>query len=306
LLLALAAPPGCAHAQDHGRRIDLQAPRQPALVPLGGMELDTRGWGFGGLSGAHLGEDLVLTAVSDQGRWLELRLLLEGSRLAGGRLLRHGPLRDAAGQPLPRGRNGDAEALLRLPDGSWLVGFERWHRIRRYRTIDGPALEVEAPPGLEAAPSNAGLEALARLADGRLLALAEGLAGDTPGTTAAWLGQWRGDRALWRRLDYRPAPGLMPTDAVGLPGGGALVIERRFSLLGGFECRLAHLARLDGPVLEGAGWLETPPDAPAENWEALAVSVRDGRTLVALIADDNQSPFQRSLLLLYAINPPPV
>ncbi len=105
-------------------------------------------------------------------------------------------------------------------------------------------------------------------------------------------------------MDYRPAPGLSPTDAAAF-GGGALVLERRFSLLGGFECRLAHLARLEGPVLEGETWLELPPDGPAENWEAVAVAHHGGRWLLALLSDDNESVFQRSLLLLFEILTPP-
>lgn len=296
--LLLAAPtllPGCA-ALARGA-LDLPAPARRFLRPLGGLALDTAEWGFGGLSGAHLADDLTLTAISDQGHWLELRLRLgpEG-RLSGHRLLRHGPLRDGAGHPLPRGRSTDAEALLRLPDGSWLVAFERWHRIRRYRTLDGPALPFDTPPGIEAAPANGGLEALARLDDGRLLALAELLPGEAPGTTAAWIG----GAEPWRRVDYRPAPGLSPTDAAGF-GAGALVLERRFSLLGGFACRLAHLARLEGAVLEGETWLELPPDGPAENWEALALARHGGRGLLALLSDDNGSVFQRSLLLLFEI-----
>jgi len=304
--LLLAAPAlaaaGCARGRES---LELEAPSRPYLEPLGGLVLDTQAWGFGGLSGAHLADDLTLTAVSDQGQWLELRLVLRGGRLGAAVPLRHGPLRDAAGQPLARGRAGDAEALLRLPDGSWLVAYERLHRIRRHRRLDGPALPVETPPGIDAAPANGGLEALALLPDGRLLALAESLPGEAPGTAAAWLGAFRGERVEWRRLDYRPAPGLSPTDAAGLPAGdaagGALVLERRFSLLGGFECRLAHLAQAEGPVLEGATWLEMPPDAPAENWEAMALARHGGRTLLVLLSDDNESMFQRTLLLLYAL-----
>ncbi len=294
--LLLAAPVLLAGCGALARAaLDLPAPSRAFLRPLGGIALDTAEWGFGGLSGAHLADDLTLTAVSDQGRWLALRLLLgTDGGLAGARLLRHGPLHDAAGHPLPRGRTADAEALVRLPDGSWLVAFERWHRIRRYRSLDGPALPEPAPPGIEAAPSNGGLEALARLADGRLLALAEQLPGEAPGSTAAWLG----GPGAWRRLDYRPAPGFSPTDAVGF-GAGALVLERRFSLLGGFACRLAHLARFDGPVLEGETWLDLPPDGPAENWEAVAAARHAGRGLLALLSDDNESLFQRSLLLLF-------
>lgn len=267
--------------------------------------LNTAAWGFGGLSGLHLAPDLTLTAISDLGRWWRAPLLLRDGRLEGLGEVRHGPLRDAAGTALRRGAQGDAESLVRLPQGDWLVGFERQHRILRYRDLTGPGIPVEAPPGLEGAPSNGGLEGLTLLSDGRLLALAEQLPGaEGPESRAAWLGTFQNTRIIWRQTSYLPAPGLEPTDAAGLPDGSALVLERRFSLFGGFTARLAHLpaAALRGPgPFSAETWLELPPDAPAENWEGVAVTQHAGRGLVALVADDNQSPLQQSLLLLYAL-----
>ncbi len=301
LLAGLALLPGCAQASAPV----LVAPARPFLEPLGALALDTAGWGFGGLSALHLAPDLTLTAISDLGRWWRAPLLLREGRLTGIGAVQHGPLRDAAGQPLRRGPPGDAESLARLPDGDWLVGFERRHRIQRFRDLAGPGLAFDAPPGIEAAPANGGLEGLALLADGRLLALAEALPGFAgPESRAAWLGTMAGGRVTWRRTSYLPAPGLEPTDAAGLPDGGALVLERRFSIFGGFTGRLAHVpaAALRGAApLAGETWLDLPPDAPAENWEGVAVARHGGRNLVVLVSDDNQSPFQQTLLLLYAI-----
>jgi hypothetical protein len=301
LLAGLLALPGCASANAPlARPFPLEGPARPFLRPLGGLEWNLAPLGLGGVSGIHLAPDLTLSAVTDQGRWIEARLSLDPLAL---RDLRHGPLRDGSGQPLPAGRNGDAEALARLPDGSWLVAFERWHRIRRHARLDGPGTGFDAPPGIEAAPSNGGLEALAVLRDGRLLALAEDLPGGPARTTAAWLGTPRGARVAWERRAYRPAEGFVPTDAAGF-GGGALVLERRFSLFGGFEGRLGHLPRLDAPLLEAETWLELPPDAPAENWEGVAVArLADGRTLLVLVSDDNLRSLQRTLLLAYEVTP---
>lgn len=284
--------------------LELGAPRGGRLIPLGGLELNTSAWGFGGLSALNLAPDLTLTAVSDRGRWWRAPMRLSGGRLAGIGDASFGPLRDAAGAPLGQGLNADSESLARLPNGDWLVGLERWHRILRYSDLVGPSQSFEAPPGLEAAPRNGGLEALTVLADGRVLAVAEDLPGQGPESRAAWIGTFQGPRLAWRRTEYRPASGLVPTDAAALPDGGALVLERRFTLFGGFSARLAHLppAALRGTApLIGEMWLELPPDAPAENWEGVAATRHEGRTLVALVSDDNQSPFQRTLLLLYAI-----
>jgi len=297
LLAGLALLPGCAAVAT--------TPARPFLEPLGALTLDTSAWGFGGFSGLHLAPDLTLTAVSDLARWWRAPLILREGLLTGLGQVRHGPLRDSAGAPLRRGTPGDAESLTRLPNGDWLVGFERQHRILRYRDLAGPGVPFDAPPGLESAPGNGGLEGLTLLADGRLLALAEQLPGPAgPESRAAWLGTIQGPRVAWRPTSHIPAPGLEPTDVAALPDGGALVLERRFSWLGGFTVRLARIApqALGGAApLTAETWLELPPDAPAENWEGVAVVQLGGRTLVALISDDNDSRLQESLLLLYTI-----
>ena len=274
------------------------------LRPLGGLVIDPKALGGGGFSGAHLSPDLTLTLISDRGHWAEARLLLEGLTPIGLQPLRHGPLRDEAGRPLPRGFNADAEALARLPDGTWLVAFERRHRIRAYRHLDGPGAYVAPPPGLEHAPANGGLESLAVMPDGRLFAIAETFAPpDRPELRHAWLGA----PGRWLPLYWQPAPGFHPTDAAILPDGSALVLERRFSLLGGFAARLVRAApealrsAREGTVLTDERIL-TLDDAPlpSENWEAVAVTRFGNQTLVALISDDNESIMQRSLLLLFA------
>jgi hypothetical protein len=260
--------------------------------------------GGGGFSGVHLAPDLTLTLISDRGHWAEARLLLDGLTPVGLAPLRHGPLRDEAGKPIPRGFAADAEALARRPDGTWLVAFERRHRIRAYRRLDGPGLYVAAPPGLEAAPPNGGLESLAVLQDGRLFTIAETFTPpDRPELRHAWLGA----PGRWMPLYWQPAPGFHPTDAAILPDGRALVLERRFSLLGGFSARLVMTApdalrsAREGAVLRGETILMlNDAPLPSDNWEAVAVTRLGDQTLVTLISDDNESILQRSLLLLFA------
>jgi hypothetical protein len=274
------------------------------LRPLGGLVLAPDMLGGGGFSGVHLAPDLTLTLISDRGHWAEARLLLDGLTPIGLQPLRHGPLRDEAGKPIPRGFAADAEALARRPDGTWLVAFERRHRIRAYRRLDGPGAYVAAPPGLEAAPPNGGLESLAVLQDGRLFAIAEIFTPpDRPELRHAWLGA----PGRWTPLYWQPAPGFHPTDAAILPDGRALVLERRFSLLGGFSARLVMTAHdalrsaREGAVLRGETiLLLNDAPLPSENWEAVAVTRLGDQTLVALISDDNESVLQRSLLLLFA------
>ena len=289
-------------------------PARPVAVPplpqghglelLGGLELDNAAIGFGGFSGLHLDDDLRLTAVSDVARWMTARLVLRADgRPAGLADLRTGRLRDGGGRPLARGYAGDAEGLARLPDGSWLVSFERWHRLRAFRALNAPGTYVEAPPGLDRAPFNGGVEAVAVLADGAWLLVTEAMPGGTdPRLRRAWLG---GPNA-WKTLLYRAAEDFDPADAASLPDGGALVLERRFSLLGGFDGRVVRLTGAQlrgagaGAVLEGGEILSLSSPLPTENYEALAVARHGGRTLLAVLADDNENMLQRSLLLLFA------
>ena len=309
LAAGLVALPGCGHAQaQRGAAVaspfplpDL--PDTAALRPLGGLEIDRARLGFGGLSALHIAPDLTVTMVSDLARFAEFTLSLDaGLRPTGLTVRRVGRLRDGAGQPLPRGYAGDAEALARLPDGSWLVAFERWHRIRRYRDLDGAGSYVESPPGLERAPAYGGLESLAVLEGGRWLALAEELAPpEAPDLRAGWIGGPGG----WVPIAYRPAPGMVPVDAAPLPDGGALVLERGFSLLGGFSGRLARVggpalgAAVAGSVLEGEEILGLAPPLPVDNYEGVAVLRHAGRLLVGLVSDDNENRLQRSLFLLF-------
>lgn len=273
------------------------------LELLGGLELDDAAIGFGGFSGLHLDDQLRLTAVSDLARWMTARLVLREGKPAGLTDVRTGRLRDGAGQPLARGYGGDAEGLARLPDGSWLVSFERWHRLRTFRGFNGPGAYVEAPPGLDRAPFNGGVEALAVLADGAWFLVTESMpAGADPRLRRAWLG----GPSAWKAVSYRAAPGFDPADASALPDGGAVVLERRFSFLGGFGGRVVRLTaeqlRGAGPgtVLEGEEILRLTPPLPTENYEAIAAARHNGRKLLAVLADDNENMLQRSLLLLFA------
>nr|WP_245214228.1 esterase-like activity of phytase family protein [Pararoseomonas indoligenes] len=269
------------------------------LRPLGVLSIDTDQLGAYGLSALHVGPDLTLTTISDRGRWAQAQLVLAADGVPLGlEAPRSGPLRDVAGRPLPRDLASDAESLARLPDGSWLIGFEREHRIWRYHSLDSAAVPVGVPPGIEDAPANGSLESIGVLADGRWLVIAEALASrDDPFTRQAWIG----GPGRWHSFAYRPRDWHNPSDLCPLPDGGALVLERHFGWTEGFSGSIARIASIPAvpTILRGEVVARLEPPLPSDNWEGISAFRHNGRGLVAVISDDNQMfPLQRTLLMV--------
>ncbi len=174
----------------------------------------------------------------------------------------------------------------------WLA-YEQVHAIRRFGPGDGEDAIIR-PETMHDWQRNGGAEAMARLADGRFLAFGERnrtgllfpgdpLDGGAPESfTVAW------------------PPGWRPVDTAALPDGRVLILMRRVvrdwppfrsmlmvgdprAIVAGTVWRPTKLARLD-PLL------------PYENYEGLAVRREGGALTIWLIADDNFSTFQRTLL----------
>jgi len=256
---------------------------------------------FGGFSALHVSADgRRMIALSDKGHRLTARLVHDADgNLAGIGAARIDALRDPAGRSVVATRLHDAESLTVTAAG-FAVGFEGEHRLWLYpdpgRPFALPPRPLPPPPGLAAAHVNRGVEALARLGDGRLVALSEGL-GAGPGRLAGWVGGAGGWRSFaWvRHGRYRPAA------AVALSGGGVLVLERRFAWLGGFAARLVLVpdAAFDRDEATGSEVGALAPPLVSENFEGLAVRRgARGETLLYLVSDDNFHPLQKTLLVM--------
>lgn len=275
----------------------------------GGLWLEAKDAGFGGLSGLILQETPAgptLLAVTDQGARFSARLVLNTGRLEGLGDATLEPLTEFQGKPVVGKAYSDAESLTRLPDGRVLVGFERRHRIWAYGPdLTGPASAFDTPTFLAEAPTNGGLETLASWPDGRVLAIAENLLRPS-GNHAAFLRQG----TAWTDLEWRASePDFLPVDAAVLPNGDLLVLERRFSVLapGRLSSRILRVradAVRPGAVLEGSVVAELATPLVAENFEGLAVlSTASGITYLAVVSDNNFSLAQRTLLLWFELPP---
>jgi len=215
------------------------------------------------------------------------------------------PILDRGGNPFTVKRAGDAEALEKLPDGSFLVAFEQVHRLARYagpepwRSRGEPQV---APREISRQPANGGIESMARLPDGRIILISE-----TDERAAGMLRAWIGSAGTWRDAMYRRRGDYRPVDVKALANGDLLVLERAFNLLGGFASRLVLVpatAVRPGGVLDGRDLAELGPPLISDNFEGLAVErAPDGGTFIFLLSDDNRVALQRTLLLQFRLIP---
>jgi hypothetical protein len=308
--LALSSTVGADPVAVHSRPVPLN-PEDPhrrevgRLEYRGGLHFASDDPRFGGFSSIRVlpgGERLV--AVSDEGFWLSARLVRSKGLLEGLEGVEMGPLLGPDGKP-PEGKDArDAESLALLPDGSFVVGFERHHRLLRYPAgtgrPDGVPVPVPPPPGLDEAPFNGGIEALVVLRGGALFALTE-----------YWIEKdeivgWTGGTGAWKRLGMRFEGALRPSDAAALPRGDVLVLERAYNPERGVvSVRIRQIERQairPGAALGGRLVAEFAPPLTLDNYEGIAAVGEPGEVEVYLASDDNLDRVrQRTLLLAFAL-----
>ncbi len=275
------------------------------LIYRAGFHLTSDFESFGGFSGLVV-EDGRLTAISDQGHWLSATLqvsadgTLEG--LADGIM---GSLCDDDGEPVAGWERRDAEEIQRLPEGGFVVSFERHHRIMLYPDVEdglqplaGQPRSFAFPPSIVTTNGNKGMEAVAVLRDGRLLTFAEELR-TIEDDMIGWIGHPAKD--AWQHLTLAADDNYLPTGAATLPSGNVVLLERYFVKGWGNRIRLRLLAARNlhadarlTPIELG----RIEPPATVDNMEAIAIHPGPaGEVLIYLLSDNNFSDRQRTLLL---------
>lgn len=285
--LALAGLAAALPAPVRGLEVTATATPLSSAGPLDGLvrlELDGPHL-LGGLSALLWYDPDTLLVASDRGR-----------------LFRARPVRDEAGAladlvdwtvrpvPLPGGWSLDVEGLA-LGEGQLLASIEAPPHVVRFEGAP------TAPEGVASYftredlgfARNAGFEALVDLPGADWLAVAE---------TADAGGHLAFTRA-GGRLRYVAADGFAPTGADRL-GDRLFFVERRISLLGGWQARVTCLevaAVGDGATLAPRELARLDARHGVDNMEGIAVRAFDDDLELLLVSDDNQTPFQRTVLL---------
>ncbi|WHO40057.1 esterase-like activity of phytase family protein [Sphingobium sp. AP49] len=272
---------------------------------LGGWELRSDNPGFGGISALLVDGPGQILALSDAG-------ILMGFHVGTGTAIRRPFIAPLPVRPQERERpwwSWDSESLTHDPatDRYW-VGFELLQRICRYSPGFARVEACRTWPEIEAWPQTGSIESLARLPDGRFLAIGEmGMTADGHHDTLLFADDPAElDTPDPVHLHYVAPQGYRPTDAVALDSRHVLVLNRRLTLQELFTATIAIIELPEhvtpGAELKAQTLARLAPPLLADNFEGLAVSHEDGQTILWVASDDNHEFFQRTLLLKFRLD----
>jgi hypothetical protein len=288
---------------DHSRR------RFGALEYRSGLVLTSGFRGFGGLSGLRLdakGERFI--SFSDKGTWFTGRIVYHEGEMTGLADVEAAPMLGPDGRPITARGWFDSESIA-LDGPLVYIGLERVNRVLRFDFSKGFTRArgelVPLPPAARKLPYNKGLEALVMVPKGMalagtLIAMSErGL--DAHGNLIGFLvgGPTPGQFSVRRTENYDIS------DAVLLPAGDLLILERKFSWLAGLGIRIRRIALKSiapGALVDGPSIFDVDLGYEVDNMEGIDAHVTaDGDTMLTMISDDNFSLLQRTLLLQFKL-----
>lgn len=280
------------------------------LTFVGGFSMTGDRREFGQLSGFRFlnpGGDFL--GVADHGFWFSGTILRDedGVPVGLGEFSMQ-QMVDENGRPDDDKERVDAEGIS-VHDGVATVSFERRARVSEY-AIDpagmaGPIRDLDFLMPRSELRYNAGLETVARssadgpLAGARIVIAEKSIDGQGNIFAAVLEGPRKGVFKV-RRTDEFDV-----TDGVFLPDGDLLLLERRFSYVRGVAMRLRQIAAEDirpDALVDGDILLDANMAYHVDNMEALDLFRRnDGKLILALMSDDNQSWIQRNLYLEFEL-----
>jgi hypothetical protein len=304
-------------------RIDVSAtpittfePRNPSQIRFGALEfrgglvLSSKYKAFGGLSELHIDPDgSHFVSASDRGVWLRGRIIYRDGKPAGIADAEMAPMLGPDGKTLISRNWFDSESLT-FRDGIAYVGFERIEKILRFNfQRDGLMARGEpipVPDDFKTFAFNLSLECLAAppkgapLGDQLIVVTERSL--DAAGNMRSFL--LNGTDVT--RFSVKRHDDFDISDCVAMPPNDLLLLERRLSLLhGGLSMRIRRVSIADikaGAVVDGKNLIEADLGYEIDNMEGIGVHRNaNGETIITLVSDDNFLPFQRTLLLQFAL-----
>ena len=253
---------------------------------------------FGGLSGLLIEEE-TLIAASDRGALFVAHLERdeEGwitaptqTRMIILPLLRGWPSQEA---------ETDLEGLARMENGDMVLAFERFARIDTLKSLDATPRPTHHWTRFQDMFGNQAFEAAAVLPDGDVLAILEGPSGATSTFANRWDGV-RGGTGWSGKIEMPLSDGFVIVGADTGPDGCLYLLDRKFTLSGGFSHRLRRVARLD----EIGELVYTSAPAVLGNAEGLSMEVAANGDLIAtLVTDNNFLLLTPTRLIQYRLTP---
>ncbi|MCB2129761.1 MAG: esterase-like activity of phytase family protein [Rhodobacteraceae bacterium] len=273
--------------------------RAAELLPLGTYDWSEPDDEFGGFSALVIAADGgSFYAASDRGELYRATVNRDGSgKIASVRGIWHDRFQGNRGKPVS-GFTADAEAMATDREGRLVVAFESYARIAAYSPPDMMPVALSSWDRFKAIWGNEGFESLLVLPDDRLMVIVEAQSNGGYPTYIEEGGEWQAGPPLPVPDDFHAV------DATIGPDGKVYLLERRHSLITGYQSRVRRLALPDDGVWRDAAdeLLLTRP-GELDNMEGIGLwRTSGGRTIVTLISDDNFSPFQRTIIAEYELN----
>ena len=257
-------------------------------------------------------DENLLLAISDDGLIVHLRPDFEGDLLTGVKMTAIYPLLSADGQPLEE-RLRDAEGLVGRNmsngiqgDSILYISFEETPRIDKY-SMTGEYLDsLDLPAMLQARQNYAGdnqeLEALTEHPQYGMITAPER---PLRNSGTQFFSLYGVDGSIWHypSLDHEHSA-LVGMDT--MPNGNLLVLERRFAsmfqpiVFALRELQLAHPEQHEARLVRDVIKFSSTDGWKIDNFESVTHHQND-RYFV--ISDDNESVFQKTLLVYLQVNP---
>ena len=263
------------------------------IEQVGFLNIDRNEKDYGGFSGLIIkNEGTEALVVTDKSFFFVLELRRDDNDFLNGySVIKKGRILSSKGEHL-NGRNTDSESIAMDANNNYYISFESNHRIMMHAEVGGKGSFVPKHPLFRKLQVNKGIETLAIDNDNRLIAIPE-----KPPSGISNIPIFRLQNNKWEIIKYiKIKDSFLVTDAVVLPQGLLLILERKFSWTQGFKTRfrLISLDKFDNtePIT-----VFTSTANQFDNLEGMALwKDKKGAVRILTVSDDNFHPLQQSEL----------